>query len=218
MSKISYGLIGANGRMGVEIEKVFSENGHTCVFKINENNEEIISAPQLIIDFSLPSAFNKTIEVIDKFKCGLIIGTTGLSEEQFNGLKQLSNEVPVVQSYNFSIGIQMLLRAVNSVKDELAEWDIEITETHHRFKKDKPSGTAVMIKNLFEKDVPVSSLRVGNVPGEHTVIFGSLGETISFKHTALSRRTFAEGVLRSVPFILNKKNGYYSFTNVMEGW
>ena len=109
----------------------------------------------------------------------------------------------------------MLLKCTEMLKENLPDWDIEISETHHRFKKDKPSGTALMIKNLIGKDVNLSSLRLGNVTGNHTVSFGGLGEVISLTHSATSRRTFTEGVLKSVLFIVNKKNGFYSFSEVL---
>ncbi len=95
-------------------------------------------------------------------------------------------------------------------------WDVEISETHHRLKKDKPSGTAKMIQNVFaDREVSTSSHRLGNVPGDHTVSFAGLGEVLSIQHRALSRRTFAEGILKSAEFALNKKNGFYSFTDVV---
>jgi 4-hydroxy-tetrahydrodipicolinate reductase len=111
--------------------------------------------------------------------------------------------------------MQMLLKCTEMLKENLPDWDVEISETHHRFKKDKPSGTALMIKNVLGKDVNISSLRIGNVPGDHTVYFGSLGEVISIKHSATSRRTFTEGVLKSVQFVMGKKKGLYSFNDVL---
>ncbi len=112
----------------------------------------------------------------------------------------------------------MLLKLTETANNILKDWDIEISETHHRFKKDKPSGTALMIQNkLGSKPVPISSLRLGNIAGDHTVTFGGLGETISITHHAISRRTFAEGILKSAEFLLTKKNGFYSFTEVIFG-
>ena len=215
MDKIKYGLIGASGKMGVEIEKVFSEADHKCVFKYDIDGEKQDDIPQLIIDFSLPVVFPKTLEYIKTFKTPLIIGTTGLTPEQFKNLKSVSKELTVVQSYNYSIGIQLLLKMIEAIKNNMDGWDIEIEETHHRFKKDKPSGTAIMIRNTIDKDIPISSLRLGNVPGIHSVQFGSLGEVIKIEHQALSRRTFADGVLKSAYFILKKQNGFYSFKDVI---
>jgi len=213
--QIKYGIIGRSGRMGQEIELLLEESGHKCVFKYDIIGEWKSENPEVMIDFSLPQAFNNTVNYVKKFKIPLIIGTTGLSAEQLDALKSLSRTVPVVQSYNFSAGIQMLLKCTELLKESLPDWDIEISETHHRFKKDKPSGTAIMIKNVIGKDVNISSLRLGNVPGNHTVSFGGLGEVISLTHSVTSRRTFAEGVLKSVLFIMDKKDGFYSFNEVL---
>lgn len=215
MKPIKYGLIGASGKMGKEIENVFSEAGHICVFKFDIDGENKLDIPELLIDFSLPVVLEKTIEYTKTFNVPLIIGTTGLVIDQLQHLKLLSQNNPVVQSYNFSIGIQLLLRMIESIKNDVKDWDIEIEETHHRFKKDKPSGTAIMIRNKLEKDVPISSLRLGNVPGVHTIQFGSLGEILKLEHQALSRRTFADGVLKSAEFVLKKDNGFFSFSDVI---
>jgi 4-hydroxy-tetrahydrodipicolinate reductase len=213
--QIKYGIIGGSGRMGQEIESLLGESGHKCVFKYDILGEWKSGNPEVIIDFSMPQAFNNTIGYVKKYKIPLIIGTTGLSAEQFDSLKILSKEFPIVQSYNFSIGIQMLLKCTEILKEDLPDWDIEISETHHRFKKDKPSGTAIMIKNLIGKEVNISSSRLGSVPGNHTVSFGGLGEVISITHSATSRRTFTEGVLKSVLFVMDRKNGLYSFNEVL---
>jgi len=215
MIKINYGVIGASGSMGKEIENLFDEKGYKCVFKYDSNGEWRSDKPELLIDFSLPDALYTTIKYVEVFKVPLIIGTTGLDTEKLEKLKSLSAAFPVVQSYNFSTGVQLLLKCIDTVKDKVEDWDIEIEETHHRFKKDKPSGTAIMIKNKLGKDVPVSSLRLGGIPGNHSVYFGGIGEVLKLEHRALSRRTFAEGVLKSAEFVVKKQNGFYSFTDVI---
>ena len=213
--QIKFGLIGGSGRMGQEIELLLEESGHKCVFKYDILGEWKSGDPEVMIDFSLPRAFKSTISYVNKYKIPLIIGTTGLSAAQLDVLKSLSKKVPVIQSYNFSVGIQMLLKCTEMLKENLPDWDVEISETHHRFKKDKPSGTALMIKNIIGREVNISSLRLGNVPGNHTVSFGGLGEVISLTHSATSRRTFTEGVLKSILFIMDKKDGLYSFREVL---
>jgi len=212
---LKYGLIGASGRMGKEIESLMNESGHTCVFKYDETGEWKTESPEVVIDFSLPQVFEQTLFYINKFKVPLVIGTTGLNSSQINALKDLGKTVPVVYSSNYSVGIQMMIKCAEMLNENLSGWDIEISETHHRFKIDKPSGTALMIKNAVGKEVNISSLRLGNVPGDHTISFGGLGEVLSITHHATSRRTFSEGVLKSVLFVLDKKNGYYSFKEVL---
>ena len=214
--KIKYGIIGSSGRLGSEVKNIFHEAKHDMVFQFDIDNEESLDKPDLLIDCSLPVVFEKTLAFQEKFKVPLIIATTGLSDKQIQLLKDISKKYPVVQSYNYSTGIQVLLKLTETAYGKLNDWDIEISETHHRFKKDKPSGTAKMIQDVIKgKSVNISSLRLGNVAGDHTISFGGLGEVLSITHSATSRRTFAEGILKSANFIINKKNGYYSFTDVI---
>jgi len=213
---MKYGIIGYSGRMGQEIYKVFSEAEHQLVFTFDENGENFIEKPELLIDFSLAEVFPKTVEYAKKFSVPLIIGTTGLTKENLLQLEGLSKDIHVFQSYNFSLGIQLLLKCVDLVKNYTHDWDVEIDETHHRFKKDKPSGTAIMIKEKLDREVEIHSLRLGNVVGEHTISFGSLGEVLKISHTALSRRTFAEGVLTAAKFLIQQKPGYYNFSKLIK--
>jgi len=216
--EINYGIIGYKGRLGSEVQNLFNEKGHRLVFKSDIEGEEHKSNPQVIIDCSLPDAFNKNIELVEKFNLPFIIAVTGLNERNIDRLKKISEKIPVVQSFNFSVGIQVLLSLTRTASTLLKDWDVEISETHHRMKKDRPSGTAKMIKDIFDKrDVNVSSLRLGGVPGDHNVEFGGMGETLTISHHAISRRTFAEGILKSAEFILKKKNGFYTFTDVVFG-
>ncbi|MCD6238421.1 MAG: 4-hydroxy-tetrahydrodipicolinate reductase [Thermotogae bacterium] len=213
---MKYGIIGRSGRMGSEVDKLFKEKAHELVFSYDETGEFYEEVPEVLIDFSSPAVFDKVVEYTKRFMTPLIIGTTGLTEGNFETLRELSKELPVVQSYNFSMGIQILLKLVEFTNEHLPDADVEIIEIHHRFKKDKPSGTAKMIKEVLNKDVNISSLRLGNVSGDHAVLFGNLGEVITISHRALSRRTFAEGVLRSAEFVLNAKPKLYTFSEVFQ--
>ena len=213
---MKYGVIGASGKLGKEVINVFAEEDHELVFSFDLQGEWIQSEPQIVIDCSLPEVFYNTLEFGRKFNIPLIIATTGLTEKNLNDLRAFSENQVIVQSYNFSVGIQILLELTKVAKDKLTDWDIEISETHHRFKKDKPSGTAKMIQDIFgDKKINTTSLRLGNVPGDHTVNFAGLGEIISIQHRALSRRTFAEGILKSAKFALSRKKGFYSFSDVV---
>ncbi len=213
---MKYGLIGSLGRMGKEIASVFSEAEHELVMSYDVDGENFSDTPEVIVDFSLPAAYASTIAYVQQYNVPLVLGTTGLNEEDFAVLKELSKKVAVVQSYNFSLGVQMMLRCIETVKGHLKNWDVEMTETHHRFKKDKPSGTAIMMKNALGKEAPISSLRLGNIAGIHNITFASLGETLTIEHSATSRRTFAEGVLLSAQFCIGKAPGIYTFKDVID--
>jgi 4-hydroxy-tetrahydrodipicolinate reductase len=214
MKNIKYGIIGSSGKMGKEIISVMNELGHELVFKhdVDENWES--GTPKVMIDFSSPSAIEKSLGFATEFESSIIIGTTGFTDEQLKEIKETSKQIAIVQSYNYSLGIFLLLKCAELLNNSLKDWDVEITETHHRFKKDKPSGTAIMIKNILKRDVNISSLRLGNIAGEHTVSFGGLGEVLSVSHLATSRRTFAEGVAKAADFILDKKKGFYTIQDV----
>lgn len=215
---MNYGLVGASGKLGKEVVSVFTEHNNELVFSFDIQGEWKQSEPEILIDCSLPEAFDKMIAFAKSFNVPLIVATTGLSEENLNQLKKFAEMKPVVQSYNFSVGIQILLELTRVANGKLPAWDVEISETHHRFKKDKPSGTAKMIQSIFgDREINTTSHRLGNVPGDHTVSFAGLGEVISIQHRALSRRTFAEGILKSAEFALKKEKGFYSFTDVVFG-
>jgi len=212
---MKYGVVGASGKLGKEVINIFAEHNHELVFTFDLQGEWIQSAPEILIDCSLPEVFDKMLSFARTYNIPVIVAPTGLTEENMKNLKDYSKTKPVVQSSNFSFGIQILLELTKIAKEKLPEWDVEISETHHRFKKDKPSGTAKMIQDIFgEKKINTTSLRLGNVPGDHTVNFAGLGEVISIQHRALSRRTFAEGILMSAEFSLKKTNGFYAFTDV----
>ncbi len=213
---MKYGLIGATGRLGKEVVNVFADQDHELVFAYDLTGVWIQKDPEIIIDASLPEVFNDSIKFVNQFKVPLIIATTGLTDANLKELKKLSETYPVVQSYNFSVGIQVLLQLTKLASEKLPDWDVEISETHHRFKKDKPSGTAKMMQEIFkDKKVNTSSFRLGNVPGDHSISFAGLGEVISIEHRATSRRTFAEGILKSAEFAMKKENGFYTFTDVV---
>jgi len=215
---MKYGVFGASGRLGSEVTKLFEEKNHSLVFAYDLEDEWKNDNPDLIIDCSLPEVFNTNIEYACELNKPLIVATTGLTEDNIALMKKYSKQFPIVQSFNFSIGIQILLKLTEVTNEKLSDWDVEITETHHRFKKDKPSGTAKMIQNIFKgKGINTSSLRLGNVPGDHSVSFGGLGEVITISHRALSRRTFAEGILLSAQFVVKKRSGFYSFKDVVFG-
>ena len=201
----NYGIFGFSGRLGREVVELFHANGYKMVYGRDKNEENNNGSPSFLIDCSLAVGFDANLEIAEKFSVPLIVASTGLTDNQIQKLKLLGEKIPIVQSNNFSYGIQVMLNLIKNAEEKLENWDIEITETHHRFKKDKPSGTAEMLKNALKKDnINIASLRLGNVFGDHTVKFGGLGEVISITHSATSRRTFAEGIFKSAEFIDRK--------------
>ena len=214
---MKYGIIGYSGRMGQAIEELFSEAGHQLVYQKDEAGEKELEKPELIIDFSLKEAFAETVKVIEQKQVPLVIGTTGLDQDDFAELERLAEEVPVIQSFNFSIGINILSELINKVNQYVdQDWDIEISETHHRFKKDKPSGTAIMLGDLIDRDeLEMHSKRLGSEFGEHEVDFASTGEVLTLKHRAYSREAFTRGVLISAEAALDLDAGFYTFKDIL---
>lgn len=209
------GLIGASGKMGQEIKAVFSENGHECVFTLDLDGLRHDSTPEVLIDFSQPEVFDTVLHWQEKFNSPLVVGTTGITGDQIARLKNIASKNVVVQSFSYSKGLHVMLKCVDIISQHLDGWDVEITETHHRSKKDKPSGTALMLREKLGGNVPISSLRLGNVPGDHTVQFGGPGEVISLNHSVTSRRTYAEGVLIAIKFAVSAAPGFYTFNDVL---
>ena len=132
---MKYGLVGASGKMGKEVINVFVEHNNELVFSFDIQGEWKQSDPEILIDCSVPEAFDKMMTLSKSFNVPLIVATTGLSDQNIIQLKKFSENKPVVQSYNFSVGIQVLLELTKIANQKLYGWDVEISETHHRFKK-----------------------------------------------------------------------------------
>ena len=220
---MNYGVIGYSGRMGREIVSIFNESGHVPALLADENGiKEDSGKTQVMINFALPASVNYTIELCKKYKSSLIIGTTGLKEEHIENLKKLSEEVPVVQSYNFATGINILKIILREFSSMMSGWDAEIVEVHHNKKKDAPSGTAILLRDAMlagdngRKECNMHSLRLGGVPGDHIVEFSNDGEVLTLSHRAISRTVFAIGALKAAEYALNAAPGYYSYEEVLK--
>lgn len=208
-----YGLAGASGRMGGEIKKAFA--AHELCFTLTGKGEETAGTPDVLVDFSLPNALDKTIAAAERFSCPLVTGVTGYNDSQLKKLRALGNSVAVVQSYNFAEGITLLKMILRDFGPLFDGWDAEIEETHHNKKKDAPSGTAVLLREALGRDCPAHSVRIGGVPGDHTVVFGNDGEVVALSHRALSRSVFALGALKAAEFAAAAAPGFYSFEEVL---
>jgi 4-hydroxy-tetrahydrodipicolinate reductase len=192
------------------------------------------------IDFSQLEAADKTLDYCTDNGVALVLGTTGLTELQRKKIKAASQEVPVVYATNMSVGMNALFFLAGKVANMLGEeYDIEIIEQHHRFKKDAPSGSALTLaENICKatrRDFPqalthgrsgkdalrqkgtigLHAIRAGDITGEHSVIFSTLGETVTLSHSAHSRDTFARGALRAAEWLVGKKPRLYSMADVL---
>jgi len=210
---MNYGIVGYSGRMGREIQEVFKDH-HLCM-TVDEGTEHVENIPEMIIDFSSFNATFRTIELCREHNAGLVIGTTALNPDHFGALKDLSLSVPVIQSFNFSMGINLLKMILKDFSEYFQDWDLAITETHHVKKKDAPSGTAILLQETIGRKSDCLSLRLGGIPGDHQVIFANEGEVVTFSHRAVSRKVFAMGALKAAEFGLTRHKGFYSFEEVL---
>ncbi len=195
--------------------------------------------PDVAIDFSLPEGTMHWLPILRQKGIPIILGTTGLTESQQAEVADTAGTIPVVYAGNYSLGINLLTKLLGQAAQVLGDsYDVEISETHHRFKKDAPSGTAIMLakavceatgRNYGESvthgrgghqprkpgEIGMHALRMGNVVGEHSVSFGSLGEIITFSHSAISRDTFVYGALRAAQWIMGKRPCLYDMCDVL---
>lgn len=195
----------------------------------------------VLIDFSSPIATIQRINECCNNNIGIVIGTTGLSDEQKKDVNSAAEKIPCLIAPNMSVGVNLLFDLVSQVAAALGdESDIEIIETHHRFKKDAPSGTALRIAERIceatgrkmeddvvygrygqvgerkKNEIGVHAVRSGDTVGIHKVIFDSSGECIEITHDAHSRDTFASGSLRAAKFIAGRSPGLYSINDVLK--
>jgi len=202
--------------------------------------DEPASAPDVLIDFSLPEGTTRALDLCSSSGAAIVIGTTGLTESQEAAVADAAAEIPIVKAGNFSMGINLLCKLVATAAAALADqYDIEVSETHHRFKKDAPSGTAIMLARsacdalgrdygncvTFGRggaqprkpgEIGMHSIRLGDTVGEHSVHFGNLGETVTLSHSAHTRDTFALGALRAAEWVVGRAAGLYDMQDVLE--
>ncbi|MDX1808460.1 MAG: 4-hydroxy-tetrahydrodipicolinate reductase [Sulfurospirillaceae bacterium] len=201
---------------------------------LTESYDELFENSDVIIDFTIAFATESLLEAALEKPTPLVIGTTGLNEHQKNLLNEASKLMPILYSTNMSLGVAVLNKLVAIASKSLSDFDIEIVEQHHRYKKDAPSGTAMTLgehaasaRGLNLEDVRVSgrngligerskdeiaimALRGGDIVGRHTVGFYNNGEFIELNHTATSRDTFAKGAIKAAKWIGKQENGLYT--------
>lgn len=208
---------------------------------VNSELGAVIQNSDVIIDFSQPQASLHTLTLAKKFKKALVVGTTGFSDSQKEEFKKAGETIPILLAPNMSVGVNLLFELAAQVAGKLGDdYDIEIVEAHHRFKKDAPSGTAQRLIDVMvearglnrKKDVvhghqgktaerkgneiAVHAVRAGDIVGDHTVTFCTAGERLELTHRAHSRDTFAKGSLRAARFLAKKKPGFYTMQEVLK--
>ena len=219
--------ISGNGVMGQLVRKAL-ETDSTLDFIgcVGPGDLPVLDAlpasPDGIIDFSHPDCLSGFIDYVTaQAEAGrripVVIATTGYSEAQIQQIHELSHMVPVVFSSNFSPGVTILTRLLKEFSPLMADWDIEIVETHHNRKLDAPSGTALTLaKALDRNDIGIHSVRGGDVRGIHEVMFFGPGEMLTLKHEALDRGLFSAGAVKAMKFALaQEKPGLFGMGDVM---
>lgn len=195
---------------------------------------------EVMVDFSLPGGAAARAEYCGDNKIALLVGTTGLNVQELTRLKAAAQETAVLLGANMSLGVNLLFKLAGEVAQSLGDdYDIEIVETHHRFKKDAPSGTALVLAQQIaatldwtwpdcavygregnqterkKKTIGMHSVRAGDTVGEHQVIYSTLGETVVLQHRAHTRDTFVRGALRAAKWLAGQKPGMYSMADVL---
>lgn len=206
---------------------------------VTDDTEVLLKKSDVVIDFTIAMGTEALLEEALKNPTPLVIGTTGLSEHQMNLLKEASIKMPILYATNMSLGVAVMNRLVELASKSLNDFDIEIVEQHHRYKKDAPSGTAMtfgehaakardldldavrvsgrngLIGERSKDEIAIMALRGGDIVGRHTVGFYNDGEFIEMNHTATSRDTFAKGALRAAKWIGKQSNGLYSISDCL---
>ena len=235
---------GSKGKMGQTlVEAVNLNNSATLGTAVDkgDNLNDSLQDFDVLIDFSRPEASLKAISICKNSGKAMVIGTTGFSDDELKVIKQASTQIPIVFAPNMSVGVNLTLKLLEtSAKVIGKDSSIEIIETHHRYKVDSPSGTALkmgeVIANALGRDlakcavygregideprdlntIGFSSIRGGDVVGDHTVTFFMEGERVEITHKASSRMIYANGAVRAANWLHDKPSGLYSMQDVLE--
>ncbi len=236
------GIIGSAGRMGQALTEAIAAAGHARSGGIDQGGDvlALAAASDVLVDFSSPAALEANLDAAIHAGVPIVIGTTGLTERHHWLVDAAAVSIPVLQTGNTSLGVTLLAHLVREAAARLGEdWDIEITETHHRMKVDAPSGTALLLGeaaaagrgvHLAEAAVRArdgvtgarsagsigfASLRGGSVAGDHTVHFLADNERLSFTHLAENRAIFARGAVRAGTWLIGKEPARYTMPEVL---
>ena len=207
---------------------------------VGDDLSAIIERGEVIIDFSAPAATLGHLRLAAHHRRAMVIGTTGFSPQELSELRGLAKSIPCVFSPNMSVGVNLLFKILAEMAKTLGDdYDIEVIEAHHRLKKDAPSGTALKLAEVLARavnrdldqvgvyarkgligerkrtEIGIQTIRAGDIVGDHTVIFGGLGERIEVIHRAQSRDTFVRGALRAARWLVKQPPGLYDMMDVL---
>ena len=252
---IKLSITGCLGRMGQQIIKSSRNSKHFKIVSVTENikmkkkvfgfktqlnSESAFKNADIIIDFTIPKCTLEVLKIASKLKKRVVIGTTGFSKKEENLIKKYSKKIPILKAGNMSLGINLLMYITEIASKSLGDNFLsKIFEVHHKYKKDYPSGTALMLgkgiatgknkdfykligkKYLNKKSFPYSkkinfnSIRKGEIIGKHEVNFSSGKEVITLNHKAYDRALYSEGALAAAKWLISKKPGLYSMRNLL---
>ncbi len=175
----------------------------------------------VFVDFTMPEASEANLDYVARYRKALVLGTTGFTDAQLNKIEEVSKVVPVVFSPNMAIGVNVLFAMLPEIARRLGpDYSAEIVEAHHKTKKDAPSGTAKkfgqVLADATGREIPIHAIRLGDIVGDHTIIFCGNSERIEIKHQAHSRDLFALGALKAAKWVMGKPAGLYSMQDVLK--
>jgi len=218
-------LIGAAGRMGKTVRDLAKNDpdiGIVAQCDLGDLIEPAVKNCDVAIDFSHANAIDAICRAALRHNKPFVIGTTGHSQEQRGIIEQAARSLPIVFASNFSVGVNVLFWLTRKAAELLGrDFAAEIIETHHKMKKDAPSGTGKTLSEVLKaaqktgNEIPIQSIREGEVVGEHTVVFTGPAERLELTHRAASREIFARGALRAAKWIVGRLPGLYSMQDVL---
>ncbi|MGD0170229.1 MAG: 4-hydroxy-tetrahydrodipicolinate reductase, partial [Smithella sp.] len=201
---------------------------------------DCIDQADVVIDFTNHEASLEYLKIASEKNCAIVIGTTGFIADEMEEIKELAKNTRCVLTPNMSVGVNVLLKVLEYCAGILKDdYDVEIIEAHHHLKKDAPSGTAMQMAKVIcdkmgrdmeetlvysrrgligertKKEIGIQTIRAGDIVGDHTVIFGGIGERLEFTHRAHSRENLAKGAIRAAQWIVHQKNGLYDMQDVL---
>ena len=218
-----------SSKKGMDLGTLLGNHRTEVKVSTSDELESIIfkAKPDVVIDFSSPIATMENVKILSKMRINMVIGTTGFTKEDVDKLQNLSHKfnTGIVYAPNITLGVNVVMLLSNIAANILNNYDFQITEIHHKNKKDAPSGTALKLSGEIEngleaagihnKDIPINSVRAGGVVGKHEVLIIGEEDKIEISHESFSRKAFALGAINAVNYIY-KKSGYYEMKDILD--